>query len=48
MIEKQNIRQILAILVTDIADWTETFNADESKGMQYVKMQRDIIPPIIN
>ena len=30
MIESQNIRQILAIMVTDIVDYTETMNNDEA------------------
>ncbi len=28
MIESQNIRQILAIMVTDIVDYTETMNKE--------------------
>jgi len=32
MIESQNIRQILAIMVTDIVDYTETMNNDEAKA----------------
>ena len=31
MIESQNIRQILAIMVTDIVDYTETMNNNEQK-----------------
>ena len=37
MIESQNIRQILAIMVTDIVDYTETMNNDEAKAWEYLK-----------
>ena len=47
MIETQNIRQILAILVTDIVNSTEIMNNDEKKGWEYIKKQRDIVPPTI-
>ena len=47
MIESQNIRQILAILVTDIVNSTEIMNNDEKKGWEYIKKQRDIVPPTI-
>ena len=40
MIESQNIRQILAIMVTDIVDYTETMNNDEAKAWEYLKKQR--------
>jgi len=48
MIESQNIRQILAIMVTDIVDYTETMNNDEAKAWEYLKKQRTIIPPMNN
>ena len=48
MIENQNIRQILAIMVTDIADYTETMNNDEEKAWEYLKKQRALIPPMIS
>ena len=48
MIENQNIRQILAILVTDIVGYTETMDNDEQKGWEYLKKQRAIIPPIVS
>ena len=36
MIENQNIRQILAIMVTDIVSYTETMNEDENKAWDYM------------
>ena len=48
MIESQNIRQILAIMVTDIVDYTETMNNDEAKAWEYLKKQRTIIPPTVS
>jgi len=48
MIESQNIRQILAIMVTDIVDYTETMNNDEQKAWEYLKKQRTLIPPMIS
>ena len=48
MIEHQNIRQILAILVTDIVDYTEIMNTDEKKAWEYLKKQRDLIPPTVS
>ena len=48
MIESQNIRQILAIMVTDIVDYTETMNNDEDKAWEYLKKQRTLIPPMIS
>ena len=48
MIESQNIRQILAIMVTDIVDYTETMNNDEAKAWEYLKKQRTLIPPMIS
>ena len=46
--ENQNIRQILAIMVTDIADYTETMNNNEDKAWEYLKKQRRIIPPTVS
>ena len=43
MIESQNIRQILAIMVTDIVNYTETMNDNEDKAWEYLKKQRNII-----
>ena len=48
MIEIQNIRQILAIMVTDIVDYTETMNNNEDKAWEYLKTQRRIIPPTVS
>ena len=48
MIESQNIRQILAIMVTDIVDYTETMNNDEQRAWEYLKKQRTLIPPMIS
>jgi len=48
MIESQNIRQILAIMVTDIVDYTETMNNDEQKAWEYLKKQRTLIAPMIS
>ena len=48
MNENQNIRQILAIMVTDIVSYTETMNHDEKKAWDYIKKQRDIIPPMVS
>ena len=41
--ENQNIRQILAILATDIVNYTETMNDNEDKAWEYLKKQRNII-----
>ena len=48
MIENQNIRQILAIMATDIPDYTETMNNNEEKAWEYLKKQRTIIPPTVS
>ena len=48
MIESQNIRQILAIMATDIPDYTETMNNNEDKAWEYLKKQRNIIPPTVS
>ena len=46
--ENQNIRQILAIMATDIPDYTETMNNNEDKAWEYLKKQRTIIPPTVS
>ena len=46
--ENQNIRQILAIMATDIPDYTETMNNNEEKAWGYLKKQRSIIPPTVS
>ena len=46
--ENQNIRQILAIMATDIPDYTETMNDNEEKAWGYLKKQRSIIPPTVS
>ena len=46
--ENQNIRQILAIMATDISDYTETMNNNEEKAWEYLKKQRTIIPPTVS
>ena len=46
--ENQNIRQILAIMATDIPDYTETMNNNEEKAWEYLKKQRKIIPPTVS
>ena len=48
MIESQNIRQILAIMVTDIVNYTETMNDNEDKAWEYLKKQRNIIKPTVS
>ena len=46
--ENQNIRQILAILATDIVNYTETMNDNEDKAWEYLKKQRNIIKPTVS
>ena len=48
MVENQNIRQILAIMVTDIVGYTQTMNEDDNKAWDYIKKQRAIIPPMVS
>ena len=48
MIESQNIRQILAIMVTDIVNYTETMDDNEDKAWEYLKKQRNIIKPTVS
>ena len=48
MIESQNIRHILAIMVTDIVNYTKTMNDNENKAWEYLKKQRNIIKPTVS
>ena len=41
MIESQNIRQILAIMVPDIVDYTETMNNDEDKAWDILRSKEE-------
>ena len=43
MNESQKIRQILAIMVTDIVNYTETMDDNEDKAWEYLKKQRNIL-----